>query len=196
MAKSKPKRTNGHIAEGNGNGKRSGNGRPAPSALRRKDGLLTTGDMARLSRNTLRTVRFYEQEGLLEPEDRSEGGHRLFPERELRKLMLVSDLRAAGLTLEEIRDLLRVKVAQRTGAAASRAVIARLDAQLELLTTRVDVLKRLTSELALARKHLAECACAKCHNPRAFPNNCQSCDNVRKHGSVPDALSVLWRIDP
>lgn len=193
MAKSKPKPRNGHLAGGNGNGSGHGHDLPTP---RRKDGLLTTGDMARLSRNTLRTVRFYEQEGLLEPEDRSEGGHRLFPARELRKLLLVSDLRAAGLTLDEIRDLLAVKIEQRTGAAASRAVIARLDEQVKMLSSRVDVLQRLAKDLAGARKHLSECECAKCHNPRAFPGNCQSCDNVRKHGSVPDALSVLWRIDP
>ncbi|MBT8451830.1 MAG: MerR family transcriptional regulator, partial [Deltaproteobacteria bacterium] len=55
--------------------------------------LLTTGDMARLSQSTLRTVRFYEQEGLIEPERRSSCGHRLFSARELLKLQLALDLR-------------------------------------------------------------------------------------------------------
>ena len=79
------------------------NGTAAP---RRKDGFLTTGDMARLSSNTLRTVRFYEEAGLLSPVQRTDGGHRLFPQSELRKLQLVSDLRAAGFSLEEIREMI------------------------------------------------------------------------------------------
>lgn len=40
--------------------------------------LLTTGEMARQSSNTLRTVRFYEEEGILRPVRRTDGGHRLF----------------------------------------------------------------------------------------------------------------------
>ena len=38
--------------------------------------LLTTGDMARRSSNTVRTVRFYEEVGVLESAERTEGGHR------------------------------------------------------------------------------------------------------------------------
>ena len=56
--------------------------------------------MARLSESTLRTVRFYEQEGLIEPERRSACGHRLFSGRELLKLQLALDLREAGLSLQ------------------------------------------------------------------------------------------------
>jgi len=58
--------------------------------------LLSTGDMARLTGNTLRTVRFYEEAGILHPERRSTGGHRLFTHAELERLQLISDLRAAG----------------------------------------------------------------------------------------------------
>ena len=66
---------------------------------RRRDGLLTTGDMARKSGSTLRTVRFYEEAGILKPTQRTEGGHRLFEASELDKLRLVSDLRSAGFSL-------------------------------------------------------------------------------------------------
>ena len=72
--------------------------------------LLTTGDMARLSDSTLRTVRFYQQEGLIEPERRSNCGHRLFSGRELMKLQLALDLREAGLSLHSIKDLFCLKL--------------------------------------------------------------------------------------
>jgi DNA-binding transcriptional MerR regulator len=78
--------------------------------------LLTTGDMARLSDSTLRTVRFYEQEGLIEPERRSACGHRLFSGRELMKLQLALDLREAGLSLQNIKDLFCLKSTDRHNA--------------------------------------------------------------------------------
>src|SRR5260221_5999883 len=69
------------------------------SGPRRRDRWYTTGEMARLSNNTLRTVRFYEEAGILRPVGRTEGGHRLFERPELDRLLLVSDLREAGMSL-------------------------------------------------------------------------------------------------
>ncbi|MCC6903668.1 MAG: MerR family transcriptional regulator [Polyangiaceae bacterium] len=164
--------------------------RPEP---RRKDGLLTTGDMARLSQNTLRTVRFYEEAGVLEPESRTRGGHRLFGMRELRKLLLVSDLRAAGFALEEIRDFLAMKHRCPTGSLASQQIVARLDEQLELMNTRIGLLKRLTVELDAARTHLT--VCANCTDPASFPARCTNCTKLGCSGKIPDALGVLWDVD-
>src|SRR5512135_1014731 len=62
------------------------------SGPRRRDRWYTTGEMARLSDNTLRTVRFYEEAGIIRPVGRTEGGHRLFERAELDRLLLVSDL--------------------------------------------------------------------------------------------------------
>lgn len=149
--------------------------------------------MARLSQNTLRTVRFYEEAGLLEPLQRTGGGHRLFPMRELRKLLLVSDLRAAGFALEEIRDILELKFRSRSGIAASIEVVARLKQHVELMNTRIALLRRLSSELDAARNHLT--ACNKCEHPDLFPAACGNCANMKCNGSLPEALGVLWGID-
>ena len=86
----------------------------APSENGSEGPLLTTGDMARLGRSTLRTVRFYEEAGLLKVA-RHEGGHRLFSETELHKLRLASDLREAGLSLSDIKTLFELKA--RCGSA-------------------------------------------------------------------------------
>lgn len=167
--------------------------RRARPEARRKDGLLTTGDMARLSQNTVRTVRFYEEAGLLEPMQRTGGGHRLFPMRELRKLLLISDLRAAGFALEEIRDMLELKCSQRSGSSASREVVARLKEHVDLMNTRIALLRRLSSELEAAKNHLS--ACNRCEDPSLFPRSCGNCSAMKCNGSLPDALGVLWGID-
>src|SRR6185312_14462641 len=99
--------------------------------------------MARRSNNTLRTVRFYEEEGILRPVRRTEGGHRLFDRRELERLMLVTDLRSAGLSLDEIKAILEVKQRGGCGSDAARAATAVLARRIEELRDKLTVLSRL-----------------------------------------------------
>lgn len=160
---------------------------------RRKDGLLTTGDMARLSRNTLRTVRFYEESGLLMPVQRTDGGHRLFPRRELGKLQLISDLRAAGFSLDEIKEVIEVKQHSTSGADASRGIIERLDHQIGTMKERIALLERLLGELDRTRQLLAECH--GCTDDKRFPDGCGSCEVMAEVDSIPNAASVLWQVD-
>ena len=159
---------------------------------RRKDGLLTTGDMARLSQNTLRTVRFYEESGLLMPVQRTDGGHRLFPQRELGKLQLISDLRAAGFSLEEIKSVIEVKQHSTSGASASQGIVEQLDRQIDSMSERIELLTRLLDELRRTRALLAECR--RCNDDSRFPGACSTCE-VMADAEIPNAASVLWQMD-
>lgn len=159
----------------------------------RRDGLLTTGDMARLSNNTLRTVRFYEEANILHPTQRTDGGHRLFAPAELRKLELVSELRAAGLSLEEIRELLEVKQRATNGSAASRDALARLESQIARMTERIDILTRLRDDLEASRAVLQECQ--KCTGNDLYPDGCRNCSVMKDQSSLPKAVSVVWSVD-
>jgi DNA-binding transcriptional MerR regulator len=69
----------------------------------------TSGDLARATGNTVRTIRFYEEEGLLEPAEVSEGGHRRYNDDDLERLKLIGDLRELGLSLCEIKDVLALR---------------------------------------------------------------------------------------
>ncbi|MBN2192777.1 MAG: MerR family transcriptional regulator [Polyangiaceae bacterium] len=162
--------------------------------LRRKDGLLTTGDMARLSSNTLRTVRFYEEAGLLRPVQRTDGGHRLFPPSELRKLHLVSDLRAAGFSLEEIGEMLDAKQKSDTPRGAAQDILGRLEQQIASMRSRLLLLERLLVELERARRVIHRCA--NCPAPDRFPAGCNDCTAIEEpDGSIANAVGVLWSID-
>lgn len=63
------------------------------------------GDVARLSGLPVRTIRYYERRGLLEPAARSEGGYRVYGAEEVARLEFVKRAKLLGLTLEEIREL-------------------------------------------------------------------------------------------
>src|SRR6476660_5562884 len=102
--------------------------------------------MARCSNNTLRTVRFYEEEGILRPLRRTEGGHRLFDPREIDRLTLVTDLRAAGLSLDEIRHILELKQRASTGGDAARTASDSLAQRITELREKLGVLARLQED--------------------------------------------------
>lgn len=156
----------------------------------RKDGLLTTGDMARLSDNTLRTVRFYEEAGILHPIQRTDGGHRLFAESELSKLQLVTELRAAGFSLEEIRDLLEVKLRATEGSVASRDALTRLASQIERMDQRIKVLTHLRDDLMASRAVLRDCTA--CNGNELYPHGCSDCSVMTDQSSLPNAVNVVW----
>ncbi|HEX2676623.1 MAG TPA: MerR family transcriptional regulator, partial [Polyangiales bacterium] len=118
---------------------------------------LTTGDMARLSNTTLRTVRFYEQEGLISSMAREGGCHRKFGRAELKKLQIITDLREAGLSLQEIKALAALKRRCSSPTAAAQAMSQALCSRIEDLKARIDTLSRVREELASTVATIKRC---------------------------------------
>ncbi len=71
-------------------------------------GLMQIGDVAARTGLSLRTVRYYEEAGLVEPCERSAGGFRLYSEAECARLEFVKRLKPLGFTLKEMRELMDV----------------------------------------------------------------------------------------
>lgn len=66
----------------------------------------STGEIAELCGVTVRTVQYYDKEGLLKPESYSEGGRRLYGEASLKTLQMICLYRGLGLSLSDIRKVL------------------------------------------------------------------------------------------
>ena len=148
--------------------------------------------MARLSNSTLRTVRFYEEEDILRPTVRSDGGHRLFAEGELEKLLLVSDMRAAGLSLEEIKTILKLRDSSTTGANASSKVGQFLQSQIDSMREKMNALQRLHEDFQNAAEVFAKCQF--CNNEDTYPSECGFCGVMDKPDSLPRTVRVLWNL--
>ena len=124
-------------------------GTPAPS--------LRIGDVARLVGTTPRTIRYYEEIGLLpEAPSRPSGGHRVYTDAEverLREVMRLKDL--LGVSLEQLKTLLTAEEAR----AAVRAQLRREDVhperRRELLS---EALGHIDRQLELVRARQAELA--------------------------------------
>jgi DNA-binding transcriptional MerR regulator len=67
---------------------------------------LKVGELARRTGLSVRTLRFYEEIGLLKPRERDAAGHRVYGAAEIARLQRVTSMRSLGFTLEEIGDLL------------------------------------------------------------------------------------------
>lgn len=145
--------------------------------------------MARCSNNTLRTVRFYEEEGILRPARRTDGGHRLFCRSELDRLMLVTDMRMAGLSLDEIKRILAVKESGATASEAAKRATEILCLRMDELSQKLQVLARLRDDLARTNDIMT--ACITCNDTR-FPQGCESCSVMSESPSLPRSMRVLW----
>lgn len=67
------------------------------------------GDVAERTGLSLRTIRHYEEVGLLPEAQRSAGGFRLYGEGAVSRLLLIKRMKPLDFTLEEMRDLIEVR---------------------------------------------------------------------------------------
>ena len=75
------------------------------------------------------TLRFYEKNGLLVPAGRSDSGYRLYSEDDLSRIRFILRAKAIGLSLDEIRELLdiRLEASQHSCAEVKAITQAKLD---------------------------------------------------------------------
>ncbi|MBB3661622.1 DNA-binding transcriptional MerR regulator [Prauserella sediminis] len=66
------------------------------------------GEVAERTGLSLRTIRYYEEVGLVVPSARSQGGFRLYQEPDVDRLLLIMRMKPLGFQLDEMRELLAV----------------------------------------------------------------------------------------
>lgn len=127
---------------------------------------LSTGDLARATGHTLRTVRHYEAAGLLVPAEVSDGGHRRYTEDDLERLRLIVDLREVGLSLCEIKSMLELRSGCHTAAEFAARFRQVIEVHLESAQRRLERLRRMRREildsLTLVEQRLSGSAATQC----------------------------------
>jgi DNA-binding transcriptional MerR regulator len=131
---------------------------------------LRIGDVARLVGTTPRTIRYYEELGLLpEAPARPSGQHRIYSDAEVERLREVMRLKSLlGVSLEELRTLLTAEEARAEVRAQLRRddvdaerrrelldeALGHIDRQLALVRHRSEELAKLEHELSETRKRV------------------------------------------
>lgn len=65
-------------------------------------GFYTSGEFAKKARVTIRTIRYYDKQGILKPSNMSEAGYRLYTDEDFVRLQKILSLKYLGFSLEEI----------------------------------------------------------------------------------------------
>ncbi len=116
------------------------------------------GDAARLSGVSAANIRYYEKEGLLPQQERADNRYRLYSEDDIHRLRFVRLCRAMDMSLDEVRTLLALDLADKADCVRARDT---LDEHLGHVRERRRELEALEADLAALRDrcdgHMAHC---------------------------------------
>jgi DNA-binding transcriptional MerR regulator len=119
-------------------------------------GLLSIGALARATGVSQRTIRYYEELGILPPPHRSSGGTRRYPadyKFYIEGALMLKDL---GFSLEEIKLVGRLGLGARLTAPQRKQALSVIDKKMQALEHRIQVLERLHRLLQLERSQLQD----------------------------------------
>jgi DNA-binding transcriptional MerR regulator len=127
----------------------------------RNEPYLQIGEVADRTGVTQRTLRFYEERGLLKPPSRMEGGFRLYSEEDVDRVEQIKRMQSLlGLTLAEIKEMVEAEETKTELRATYRPdldaevritrlvkAVAVTERQLEIMSHKVDALQEMKRDL-------------------------------------------------
>jgi DNA-binding transcriptional MerR regulator len=126
-------------------------------ATLRKPGIASfrIGELAAKIGMTERTIRYYEELGLLDSIKRLDGGTRVYTDDDVRRLKLIRRLKVLGLSLQEMHELEGMYKTERSNRTVLPRLIELLDVHLETVDGRIAELHALRDEIRDYREHVA-----------------------------------------
>lgn len=140
------------------------------------------GDLAKKAGTTMRTIRYYEQLGLIRPVGRTKGGFRLYEEEELGKLNLIKSLQLLDIPLAQVKAFFDQRKQGRTAAEIAPPIRQILQAQLTQMEQRIVQYRAMQESLRQTLEILG--CCARC--PREpGPDVCSICPAITSRAEIP-----------
>lgn len=139
--------------------------------------MMHIGSLAQKAGTTTRTVRYYEEMGLIEPESRSAGGFRCYSEEQLTRLQMILSLKELEFDLERIKEILDKRHGNCTGGKLARAILEDLNGRLDEVDSQIDHCLRVRDKLRRGIESL--CRCLPC-DLRLEERLCSNCDVLQE----------------
>src|SRR3989442_10703330 len=136
---------------------------------------LQIGQVAKRTGLTVDAIRFYEKSGLLPRPARTQGGYRLYEEREVADLEFIQKAQQLGFSLNEIRELFSIQRNSHEVCEHVRDLIAQ---KLGVVRAKIAELQRLETELAGAFR---QCRTAL-RQPSKHRDSCPVLEAITKPG--------------
>jgi DNA-binding transcriptional MerR regulator len=105
------------------------------------------GDLAQQAQVTTRTIRYYDELGLLPHNEREGGDFRYYSEVDLQRLHKIDALKKLGLTLDEIKSVLDFYFSDPTGIEGKQKVLGILQSHLRETEEKITTLQAFRLEL-------------------------------------------------
>jgi DNA-binding transcriptional MerR regulator len=110
--------------------------------------IYSIGEVAQLVTMTQRTIRYYEEIGLLNSIKRLDGGKRIYTEDDLRRLKFINKLKVLGLSLNDMKDLEDLYIISKSNKVTLKRLVDILDRHLDEIENRTKTLKKLSQEIS------------------------------------------------
>ena len=136
---------------------------------------------------TVRTLRFYEERGLVHPH-RSSKGTRLYDEEQVARFGAMLTLTRVGFSLEDLVRLTELRTASRTGDKASRAVGAQLKAMDDELEAQALAIASQREDIRRAQAFITGCHGCRRKPVRTVCDRCEVSAGWQDIG----VLRVVW----
>ena len=145
------------------------------------------GEVASQLATSIRTIRYYEEEGLLTP-SRTQRGTRLYSDHHIARLTIILRLTKLGFSIEAIRKIAEIRENSQTGDESSVQMESYLKEILDTIGEQIKELEDISLEINDARHVIS--GCNGCSN-RPGSKGCPDCP-VRKKLNNIELLNLVW----
>ena len=151
------------------------------------DTLKKIGDVAQMLGTTPRTLRYYEEEGLIVSR-RTEGGTRFYSQQDITRLRIILKLTKLGLPINDIKQLAITRTHCLTGAQASENVLPLVQTLLKSINEQKQFYEALEQDLETAAQVIHQCD--ECQNPPSR-KGCPICP-INENLTHSEILHLIW----
>lgn len=124
--------------------------------LKTSEDHLQIGELSLSLGVTTRTLRLYEQMGLIDPPQRTEGGIRYYTKDDIRRIKFVLKLKELGLSLQQMQELAEIYRETKMPDTIMPRLIELLDSHTDAIHRRIGKLSSLARDISEYRKRIVE----------------------------------------
>ncbi|MFQ5769213.1 MAG: MerR family transcriptional regulator [bacterium] len=147
------------------------------------------GELASETGLTVRTIRYYEELGLIKPLERSKGGFRVFSETAISKVELIHYLKSIHLSLNEIKELLLMKKRGNTMGEVVKEILPHLESHAEEARRKIEKYQKIKEDIEKSRSILKKCVdCIRLPTEAS----CYDCEVIKSQKAFPLVVRLIW----
>ncbi|MCH8849351.1 MAG: heavy metal-responsive transcriptional regulator [Chloroflexi bacterium] len=140
------------------------------------------GELARSTGATVKTIRFYEDAGLIQAAPRTESGYRIYGTADVERLEFIRKAKRLGMSLDEIRGVLQLHHLNEPTCVHVKALLEDKIARIELALNDLRDFRRELASLRDNAGDLEDCC----------PTGANVCGIVERSDVTLDRASVTW----